>query len=1387
MSTTNSTKKSLNSYFGDENQTIYANHIFVNTGSMADSDGKVKNKKYVTGKVFNKTYTLKPTSGSFQETGTLLNYDDYIADDGGRIYGHPNKWVYDVDQKYNNCGVDSALNILSIAGKRDIVEPTADVISKYTAPKIVKEIDPWTGEEITKTVKPAAVDFTSTEELFTLYAIQNNYCNHSKDVSAYKSVKDIEYEDGGSYKVNISDLDHLYHDTIERIAALLTSCGVKSETTGTKILYLPELKEINPYTNEGQVVKTIDESGNEKEETIEKHEEYVVSGMQNYSIDDCEWGDSDTIVFNNLYYEDFCNQPYAIAEDGRDLVIYFTEVNYVRIINYFADPDDPKSKTTKLANIQFADQNVALRDITENFELFPHYTAELLNSNIATYGTFLTVLNDAMKAGKGIILAGSASVNYMGGGEENHAITLAGSKETDIGGETNFYSGHQLSSITDVTGLYVVDTGGWLGHGAGVTQITAEQAYNFLTGKKIMGQSRAYGVGVIWFTETEDEIKSWADDLNLYGNDRRNTLFGNRGNNVLKCGANADNLYGGEGNDTLYGGAGNDWLDGGAGSNVLYGGSGNDTYVFSREDILGSQQIINPGSGKDTLIFKEIISDDFKYYNQNGSLLIKYNENDENHCELMVKDYFSKNLYANIAKLNDQNTIQMAAEYFEQYGTDKDFGYDFLKIIQDTTISYILNENIANSVTGTKFSDVIETTRYNDTIVASSGDDTIISLTGNDVIKLGAGEDVLFNGFGNKKIYGQNGENHIVYEGGFGGYDTIYNGKGRDYIDLRSRTLDDLTFTRKGNNLVVVYDRGNGSSITVTDYFTKKGNTSVKWINLQDGYILDLVHDYQSKILPRLAENKKSKSAGDIYGGDGNDTLTGSAGDDFIRGGNGDDVINLGNGNNNAVGGLGNDKLYSGNGDNSFIYETMYDGNDTIYSSGKGAVLIRMDSIGDLQLNGTKGFVDGYHKYLMGEQNYAYSKSGNDLIIDYAKDISQEGMSSIRLANYFNSKNAYILYAGGEQIDLQYASVYFEGKQEKKNNITGSKQNDIIFGGTLNDTIKSGKGDDEIFAGTGNDVITGGTGFNRLYYSLGDGSDTINLTKNENLDIVLSGDIDRELLSYKISKNDLIIQYGDDKLFTLKNFGTKDVTGALGSVNLYHDNDYILNLRMDRYLPEFNSFSSKKTSYTGTWHSETIDASGYVKAAIQNSKGVTINGGAGNDFIIGSNYNDTLNGGSGNDEITGGNGTNTINGGNGSDTYFLFDGSIKEKTTITDTGKGAEDIDTALIFTNKENINIWFNINKAGVITTTFNVNTNDENSNKATIKGVESIQSVIDGSYSYDYNNSELRGEVTAWLTNHNFSDVNTALSSSSKGASKMLQDELVAIFNQDKYWVAN
>ena len=254
-----------------------------------------------------------------------------------------------------------------------------------------------------------------------------------------------------------------------------------------------------------------------------------------------------------------------------------------------------------------------------------------------------------------------------------------------------------------------------------------------------------------------------------------------------------------------------------------------------------------------------------------------------------------------------------------------------------------------------------------------------------------------------------------------------------------------------------------------------------------------------------------------------------------------------------------------------------------------------------------------------------------------------------------------------------YSDIMDFASEPGKLIINSGKGNDTIYGGAGINTINAGDGNDTIYGSLGTDTITGGKGVNVIKYT--DISqlngDKIKLTKGENLIIDIS-DLDGATATYKINGRnlDVTVTKGLEKsTFSLLNFGTKDIltnktkkTPDTSSIELV-TSEGTFNLKDE--MVEFVKGN------TGTWHNDYINRSDYFNAK---NKGLTLNGGNGNDKIIGTNYNDTIRGGNDNDNIYGGKGDDKLYGdagnnyihfkvGDGKDTVF---GGKGEDTLVFD-------------------------------------------------------------------------------------------------------------------------
>src|SRR5262245_32324643 len=215
-----------------------------------------------------------------------------------------------------------------------------------------------------------------------------------------------------------------------------------------------------------------------------------------------------------------------------------------------------------------------------------------------------------------------------------------------------------------------------------------------------------------------------------------------------------------------------------------------------------------------------------------------------------------------------------------------------------------------------------------------------------------------------------------------------------------------------------------------------------------------------------------------LFGQAGNDVLFGKGGDDFLFGGAGDDALPGGKGNDQIFGEAGDDRMIWNPGDGSALNEGG-SGNDTVEVNGGNA-----SELFTIAANGSRVRFDRvspgpFFLDIGSSENLVLNANGGD-------DTITAGNGLASLIN--------LTLDGGAGNDT----------------ITGGDANDRICGGDGNDTITGGRGDDVVHMGAGDDTFA---------WNPGDGSDTIEgnggndtLLFNganvaaENIDISASGD-----------------------------------------------------------------------------------------------------------------------------------------------------------------------------------------------------------------------------------------------------------------------------------------
>src|SRR5262245_35331521 len=425
-------------------------------------------------------------------------------------------------------------------------------------------------------------------------------------------------------------------------------------------------------------------------------------------------------------------------------------------------------------------------------------------------------------------------------------------------------------------------------------------------------------------------------------------------------------------------------------------------------------------------------------------------------------------------------------------------------------------------------------------------------------------------------------------------------------------------------------------------------------------------------------------SGGDLlFGQSGNDTLLGKGGADQLFGGSGNDVLNGGDGDDQVFGEGGNDRMIWNPGDDSDLFEGG-DGVDTAeVNGGNGSETFTITA------NGTRVRFDRVSPApftidIGTTENLVLNANGGDDVITAGNGLA----NLIKLTIDGGAGNDII--TGGDGDDT----------------LLGGDGNDVIAGSRGNDTAQLGAGDDTFIwnPGDGSDVVDGQDGTDTLVFNGANIAETMSISANHgkvslvrdvanitmSLDNIEHIQVNARGGADKITVNDLT---GSDVTQVTVDLGANDGAADQVTVNGTSGNDQInvvatatgvavtgLPAQVDIDHPGAGDL----LTVNGSNGNDTINAS-FLPADVI---GLTIDGGAGTDTIIGSQGADRLLGGDGNDTVTGGRGDDIALLGNGNDTFIWNPGDG------SDVVEGEAGTDT-LVF-NGANINERMDISANG-------------------------------------------------------------------------------------------
>ncbi|MES2243540.1 MAG: calcium-binding protein [Pseudomonadota bacterium] len=376
------------------------------------------------------------------------------------------------------------------------------------------------------------------------------------------------------------------------------------------------------------------------------------------------------------------------------------------------------------------------------------------------------------------------------------------------------------------------------------------------------------GIGMVSFADT-GEVFTLADLVQAELSARKTG-----GDDVIEGSVFNDTLNGGAGNDLLLGYEGDDTLVADGGDDILIGGQGNDTYV------------IGVNAGQVTLLTGLREGDDASVAGNDRIVLA--GSKTQTVWTASRSDH-SLVLTTQLAGSSTSSSVRLEG-YFDSGLAAEAWASTAVEFEDGSTIS--LQELLAATGQATEADDVIYGRQGGEVINALGGNDTVFALGGDDVVAGGAGDDMLDGGDGNDLLNGDEGQDVLA---GGAGQDVLHGSDGDDVLDGGD-----------GND-VLWGDGGDDQLVGDSGADALAGGEGV---DLLDG-----------------------GSGADVLEGDaGNDTLLGGSGDDHLLGGGGADLLK---------GGAGSDLLEGAEGNDVYVFDV-----NSLDASRGGEVDVIVDMLG---------------------------------------------------------------------------------------------------------------------------------------------------------------------------------------------------------------------------------------------------------------------------------------------------------------------------------------------------------------------------------------------------------------------------------------------------------
>ena len=830
----------------------------------------------------------------------------------------------------------------------------------------------------------------------------------------------------------------------------------------------------------------------------------------------------------------------------------------------------------------------------------------------------------------------SGSDNLTGTGNELDNMITGNDGDNILDGGTGIDT--MVGSLGD--DIYVVDN---------IADIVTENANE---GMDSVRSNHTYTLGA----DIENLTLTGTSDISGTGNELDNVLTGNSATNMLA------------------GDGGNDTLDGGAGADTMIGGLGGDMYlVDNAEDIV----IEDPDEGIDTvqsgITYTLTPSVENLILTGDGSLNGTGNELDNILIGNTGANILDGGAGADGLKGGLGNDTYIVDNIGDIITEEINEGLDTVQ----AGISHTLGTNVENLIlTGTaalngtgNASDNILTGNSGDNILdGGAGTDRLTSGAGNDVLNGGAGADTMIGSLGDD-TYIVDDSGDIVTENPDEGVDTIEVSasyilganvenltlSGTAAINGTGNTLDNVLVGNSGDNILdgaAGADSLAGNQGNDTYDIDNTGDIVVE--NANEG--IDTVRASVTTTLGSNVENLTLTGFSALNG-------TGNELDNIIVGNNAANILVGEAGNDTLDGGAGIDTMVGGLGDDSYLVDDASDtvtesadeGIDSVESSVTytlGANVENLSLTGNAAINGTGNTLDNV---LIGnsERNRLDGGEGADVLTgglgNDVYTVDNVGDVVVENANEGNDGvQSSISYALGDNVESLYltGSADINGQGNDTNNtINGNAGANTLTGGSGNDYLKGNDGNDILTGGFGNDVLNGGTGDDTYQFNLGDGQDTISDsgTSVGNIDTISfgAGITAGDITFYRMGEDLVLGVSGSSDQVTIQNWRNniqidrvEFTDGTVWDAANIRDQIKDLPIMGTDGADSLSAFSNESVTLQGLGGNDTL-VSG--KATLNYHPGnVIMDGGTGNDYMVGGIANDTylFNRGYGQDTIS---------------------------------------------------------------------------------------------------------------------------------------------------------